>query len=195
MFNRLRFFTDDENNAISIRLLNFLRNSSSTGTTGSNEINNNSTTNNNTEQWVPLPFWFNSTTVSNNSTTVNTDNTDQELPPLSFSYNNAVPRRDLINFLTFYSLFSHEMDGYEFTEEEKIHILDRLGQRLLYKEVHEDLKKEIINCSICYENYVDTTEIIVTNCFHVFCIECLKKWIFDENKTSCPMCRNTFQSE
>jgi hypothetical protein len=43
---------------------------------------------------------------------------------------------------------------------------------------------ELTNCNICYNN----NNIINTSCKHIFCIDCIYKWI--KIKCICPCCRS-----
>ena len=47
----------------------------------------------------------------------------------------------------------------------------------------EDVKKNINDCIICY----DKKSNMLTDCGHLYCYDCLIKWIID--KKSCPYCR------
>lgn len=69
--------------------------------------------------------------------------------------------------------------------------LDLSGQQLLYKELSQDFK---INesCPICSEDFTENTRIFVTTCLHIFCFDCMDKWMCKEKKKSCPMCRYNF---
>lgn len=42
-------------------------------------------------------------------------------------------------------------------------------------------------CGVCSETKVDWK----TNCGHLYCEKCAKKWFEEQKKTSCPMCRQT----
>jgi hypothetical protein len=46
-------------------------------------------------------------------------------------------------------------------------------------------------CSICLDNIESE---ITLNCFHNFCNYCLNKWIIDERKNNCPICRDEIKS-
>jgi hypothetical protein len=56
-------------------------------------------------------------------------------------------------------------------------------------------------CPICHEAY-DTSEeaslsigkrfVLARSCRHVFHTECLRKWLMDQNKQTCPSCRHMF---
>jgi hypothetical protein len=49
-------------------------------------------------------------------------------------------------------------------------------------------KKEHVNCPICFDDYVDNSMILSTQCLHFFHEDCLKKWA--ENNKTCPICRH-----
>ena len=53
-------------------------------------------------------------------------------------------------------------------------------------------KKEKLDkgvCNICYENNCN----IESNCNHYYCEGCIKKWIKEKHKTSCPFCRQNLE--
>jgi len=54
-------------------------------------------------------------------------------------------------------------------------------------ENFEKLEKcnEITNCSICFENMKDNIKL---KCEHIYCSECIKKWLTERSNT-CPTCR------
>lgn len=54
-----------------------------------------------------------------------------------------------------------------------------------YKIPNDDLDLE---CPICYENIGDIKCHI--GCNHYFHETCIKTWIIDQNKVTCPICRN-----
>jgi hypothetical protein len=41
-------------------------------------------------------------------------------------------------------------------------------------------------CNICY----NVQNLMETVCGHLFCKECIEKWLLENLKMSCPMCRN-----
>jgi hypothetical protein len=47
------------------------------------------------------------------------------------------------------------------------------------------------DCSICYNLLNDPTKIVITNCNHIFHLECIQKWIATRVtiRPSCPNCR------
>ena len=50
------------------------------------------------------------------------------------------------------------------------------------------INKEL-QCPICF-NTISKFDNFKLNCDHIFCRECLKKWIFkDRYETNCPLCR------
>ena len=59
--------------------------------------------------------------------------------------------------------------------------IDELNSR--YKDILEG------DCNICYEKLENP--IMEPNCQNIFCGKCLLKWL--ENKTTCPLCRETIQ--
>mmetsp|Transcript_47653 Transcript_47653/g.54878 ORF Transcript_47653/g.54878 Transcript_47653/m.54878 type:complete len:250 (-) Transcript_47653:1766-2515(-) len=44
-----------------------------------------------------------------------------------------------------------------------------------------------LHCAICLEDLVDKQRAKVKNCFHQFCVPCIKNW--SEKKTRCPICQ------
>lgn len=48
-------------------------------------------------------------------------------------------------------------------------------------------KNEHKSCPICFDDYVDTSMVLSTECLHFFHEHCLKKWA-EKNRT-CPICR------
>ena len=42
-------------------------------------------------------------------------------------------------------------------------------------------------CSICFENILKEKTL---HCLHKYCSECISKWIYIEQKDTCPLCRN-----
>ena len=58
------------------------------------------------------------------------------------------------------------------------------------------LKNKIIICPICLEliDIVDFGNVMKTICNHYFCLDCMEKWL-QQNKTSCPICRETLFDE
>jgi len=95
---------------------------------------------------------------------------------------------DVINFL---HEELEEKSPESFTPEKCALLMDLSGESLLYKELLEELK---INksCSICSEDFNDDTKIFSTICLHIFCYSCIEKWICEEHKNTCPMCRSNF---
>ena len=43
------------------------------------------------------------------------------------------------------------------------------------------------NCPICF-NLLDNNQTCITNCNHIFCIQCLEEWI-NKKRIDCPTCR------
>lgn len=46
-------------------------------------------------------------------------------------------------------------------------------------------------CSICQEPYTKEDREVKTICGHLMGLACLSRWMFEEKKTSCPMCRRS----
>ena len=46
------------------------------------------------------------------------------------------------------------------------------------------------SCAICLSDEIEEREQCTTNCNHAFCLPCLNNW-FNQNNTSCPLCRDT----
>ncbi len=58
----------------------------------------------------------------------------------------------------------------------------------------EDVVKQFVNnhkyatdeaCPVCFEN----KNMVIMDCEHVMCDECLTNWVVEEHKNSCPICR------
>ena len=55
-----------------------------------------------------------------------------------------------------------------------------------------NLSNSILDCSICQELlFVPMT----LNCSHTFCQQCIGKWRYEQEKTTCPECRQVINSE
>lgn len=48
------------------------------------------------------------------------------------------------------------------------------------------------NCIICFKENLTNETLCSTNCTHIFCKECLDKWL-DTGSRSCPVCRQNIQ--
>lgn len=57
-----------------------------------------------------------------------------------------------------------------------------------YKELTHNIKENNENCSICFEDFEETSKVHQTLCNHFFCVECIEKWTVKNNYT-CPLCR------
>lgn len=57
--------------------------------------------------------------------------------------------------------------------------------------------KTIINnayeCLICYETSIDSRIVVATRCGHIFCKECIDKWI--SVASTCPMCKSVIHKD
>ncbi len=48
------------------------------------------------------------------------------------------------------------------------------------------------NCIICFNNFEINDDIRKLNiCTHIYHKKCIKEWIINYNKSSCPLCRQT----
>ena len=50
-------------------------------------------------------------------------------------------------------------------------------------------KNDHENCSICFDNYMDDSIILGTECIHFFHKDCMKKWLNASIRHTCPICR------
>jgi hypothetical protein len=57
-----------------------------------------------------------------------------------------------------------------------------------YSELSEEVKKTNENCSVCYDEFENSSKIHQTSCNHFFCVSCIEKWTQTNNYT-CPLCR------
>ena len=58
----------------------------------------------------------------------------------------------------------------------------------VHKSKNEEKNKSIeLECNICYEKVDNTNIIILMNCTHHYCMNCINNWII--TKPNCPMCR------
>jgi SNF2 family DNA or RNA helicase len=85
---------------------------------------------------------------------------------------------------------------------EQVLAIVRKKDKLTAEEGHELLEKlkgvlenedEIPECAICMEELVTAQAVVLRQCGHVFCNDCLKKTL--EYKTACAFCRKPFQQE
>jgi hypothetical protein len=59
-----------------------------------------------------------------------------------------------------------------------------------YEYENEESIDNNLKCAICNEPFLDPVE---TQCHHLFCCECLNKWI-ENDKSTCPTCRKTIST-
>ena len=50
--------------------------------------------------------------------------------------------------------------------------------------------KEKESCVICFEKIKNEKSLESLNCKHTFCKPCISKWLYLEEKNSCPLCRD-----
>ena len=58
-----------------------------------------------------------------------------------------------------------------------------------YKETANNTKQ----CAICLEDFKNGMSVIKLKCEHIFCTECIKKWL--KNSLTCPYCRKELKLE
>ena len=62
-----------------------------------------------------------------------------------------------------------------------------------FKKATIGIKDENEKCVICFENFIHNESIKMTNCFHIFHHDCIKKWIKSKEELDespdCPICR------
>lgn len=75
--------------------------------------------------------------------------------------------------------------------EQNQKFLQSIGQLLYYQDIYEEIRNNNKVCPICSDNFQNYTEILITSCFHLFCRNCIEKWLIKEQKKKCPLCRNT----
>ena len=54
------------------------------------------------------------------------------------------------------------------------------------------MEEPIQKCVICF-NSINENEVSITNCNHIFCLQCILRW-FNQGKISCPSCRSNVVS-
>ena len=57
--------------------------------------------------------------------------------------------------------------------------------------VYEEAANENNDCSVCLEEFKNGTNVIKLKCGHVFCTECIEKWL--SNSLTCPCCRQILE--
>lgn len=57
-----------------------------------------------------------------------------------------------------------------------------------YQELVPNIKENNENCSVCFEDFQETSRVHQTLCNHFFCVECIEKWTL-KNHYTCPLCR------
>ena len=77
----------------------------------------------------------------------------------------------------------------ENSEEENLYDLIDIS----FKKAPIGIKDETEKCVICFENFIHNESIKMTNCFHIFHHNCIKKWIKSKEELDetpdCPICR------
>jgi hypothetical protein len=58
----------------------------------------------------------------------------------------------------------------------------------VYSDMSDKSKEMYKECNICQESFEPTTEITELTCNHIFCNDCIKRWL-TKCKCVCPMCK------
>ena len=62
-----------------------------------------------------------------------------------------------------------------------------------FKNVSKGVKEGNEKCVICFEDFEENESVKMTNCFHIFHYNCIKKWIESKQELieepDCPICR------
>lgn len=67
---------------------------------------------------------------------------------------------------------------------------ERYINQIKVMDEEEFIKEKVSgSCIICWENYTDDTEIIVTKCRHMTCADCFTELMKNSATTTCPECR------
>jgi len=131
-----------------------------------------------------------------NENTDNEDDIDDEEEDLLI--NEYRRRRDLnlmiaqLRRLMIGNLNSHtDSNSDEENSEEEENLYDLID--ISFKKAPIGIKDENEKCVICFENFIHNESIKMTNCFHIFHHECIKKWIKSKEELDetpdCPICR------
>lgn len=68
------------------------------------------------------------------------------------------------------------------------------SSQLRFEKVNKDNGSLDRNCSICLESYLDDNIVCTLPCDHAFHNQCIKTWLEQDSKLSCPMCRKTIDN-
>lgn len=61
------------------------------------------------------------------------------------------------------------------------------NKTLYFCECSDEIQKNRTECVICIENIKDFDKVIITQCKHVFHVDCIETWL--RNTKTCPTCR------
>jgi len=64
---------------------------------------------------------------------------------------------------------------------------EKKTESISYRTMDDGLKTYYKNCSICCDDFDDTSEIVITDCNHCYHQSCIEEWF--KRKTNCPICR------
>lgn len=68
--------------------------------------------------------------------------------------------------------------------------IERLNNQIVVMDDEDFIKERVKDpCIICWEDYTDDTEIIITKCRHIMCVDCFNQMMSSNVKISCPECR------
>ena len=56
------------------------------------------------------------------------------------------------------------------------------------KKVNYIVNTNDIECSICFEDFIEDEELVILDCNHLFHAKCISHWVI--KKHSCPLCRS-----
>jgi hypothetical protein len=64
------------------------------------------------------------------------------------------------------------------------------------KNIGNFIEYNVLNqCCICFEEPDQVNKkFFMTVCHHKFCEDCITQWYIDNNKNTCPLCRNDFNN-
>lgn len=57
-----------------------------------------------------------------------------------------------------------------------------------YNDLTDNVKKNNECCSVCFDDFCESSKVHQTSCGHYFCVSCIEKWT-NKNNYTCPLCR------
>ena len=73
-------------------------------------------------------------------------------------------------------------------DEEKMEKIENKFAFLHFSDFDHESKEMHKECSICLDDFSDSSEIVLTDCNHCYHQKCLKEWFTHQRR--CPICRN-----